>query len=174
MRLALAAFLLAVPTVGPQIQPASDLSVHTEKLPSIEVRFVDWHWRPELFAEMEKGKGTTPEAKRNWGLFRLMNNSPLTFEGKSLTASNYGFALWPNLDGKGMMFEIRQIDMRRVLEPNAFAALPEGITMWKGPANFETVADTAERLSVSLAEDAGKVNVTIRYGNRRAVVSFSR
>jgi hypothetical protein len=174
MRLAIAAFLLAAPTVGPQIQPATDLSVHTEKLPSIEVRFVDWHWRPELFAEMETGKGKTPEAKRNWGLFRMMSDAPMTFQGKSLTASNYGFALWPNLDGKGMMFELRRIDMRRVLEPNAFAALPEGDTMWKGPATFETVPDIAERLSVSLADDAGKVNVTIRYGNRRAVVTFTR
>jgi hypothetical protein len=174
MKMAFAALLLAAPTVAPQIQPASDLTVHNEKVPSIELRYVDWHWRADLFAEMEKGGSKMPEAQRNWGLFRLLNSSPLTFQGKKITASNYGFALWPNMGGKGMMFELRQIDMRRVLEPNVFGPLPEGQTIWKGPANFETVSDTVDRLSVTLAEDAGKVNVTIRYGNRSAVVTFAR
>jgi hypothetical protein len=175
MRLTAATLILfALPAFGLQTEPASDLSVHSAKLPGIELRFVDWHWRPDLFAEMEKGGGKTPEAKRNWLLFRLVNDNRLTFEKTRLEASNYALALWPNLDGKGMMFELRRIDMRLVMEPNAFAPLPDGTTVWKGPAKFETVPDTAERLSISIAEDAGKVNVTIHYGNRKALVSFSR
>ena len=175
MRLTVAAvFALALPAFGQQMQPASDLSVHTEKLPGIEVRFVDWHWRPDLFAEMEKGGSKVPEARRNWLVLRFVNDGPLKIGETSLRASNYGVALWPNAGGPGLTFEIRQVDMRLVYAPDPFAPIPEGKTMWKGPASFETVSDTAERMSVSLAEDAGKVKVTIRYGNRRSVLSFSR
>ena len=174
MKLVIAATMLALPALALQNQPASDLSVHSEKVPGITVRFVDWHWRPELFAEMEKGGGTTPEAKRNWALLRLINEDKLTFEGTPLPASNYALALWPNLDGKGMMFELRRVDMREVLQPNAWAPIPAGTTMWKGPAKFETVPETADRLVVSLSEAGGKGSITIRYGNRRAVLSFAR
>jgi hypothetical protein len=175
MKLAAFAAMLAVTALA-QIQPASDLSLRSEKVQGIEVRYADWHWWPDLFAQMEKGGGTTPEAKRNWMLFRLVNQSALTLEGKVVPASNYGLAVWPNLDGKGMMFELRRVDMRDVYIKglNVFGPLPEGTTIWKGPANFETVSDTAERCSISLAEDSGKVNVTIRYGNRRAVLTFAR
>jgi hypothetical protein len=176
MKLTIAAAMiaLAVPAAGQQAKPATDLSVHNEKVPGVEVRFVDWHWRPELFAAMEKGGSKAPEAQRNWGVLRLVNEDALTIEKTRLRAGNYGVALWPSKDAQGLTFEIREIDMRRVYAPDAFAPLPEGKTMWKGPAKFETVPDTAERFTVSLAEEAGKVNVTIRYGNRRAVLSFSR
>jgi hypothetical protein len=175
MRLTAAAvFALAVPAFGQQVQPATDLSVEREKLPGIRVAFADWHWRPDLFAAMEKGGSKLPEAQRNWFMLKLVNDDPLTIGNVKLSASNYGVALWPNTGGKGMTFEIRKIDMRRVLSPDPFAPLPEGETVWKGPANFETVSDTAERFSVSLAENAGKVTFTIRYGNRRAVLTFSR
>jgi len=174
MKLAIAAAILAFPALAQQNQPASDLSVHSEKIPGITVRFVDWHWRPELFAEMEKGGGKTPEAKRNWALLRLINDDRITFEGKAVGASNYALALWPNLDGKGMMFELRRVDMRDVLQPNAWAPIPAGDTMWKGPATFETVPETADRFVVSIAEAGGKGSITIHYGNRRAVLSFTR
>jgi hypothetical protein len=174
LRLAAAMITLAAPAFGQQMKPATDLSVHNEKLPGIEVRFVDWHWRPELFAAMEKSGSKVPEAQRNWGVLRLVNDGALTIEKTRLRAGNYGVALWPSKDGQGLSFEIREIDMRLVYAPDPFAPLPDGKTMWKGPANFETVSDTAERFVASLAEDAGKVNVTIRYGNRRAVLSFSR
>lgn len=174
LALAVAAIAVATPTFGQQTKPATDLSVHTEKLPGIEVRFVDWHWRPELFAEMEKGGSKMPEAQRNWGVLRLVNADALTIGNVRLRPANYGVALWPSKDGQGLTFEIREIDMRLVYKPDPFAPLPDGTTKWKGPANFETVPDTAERFVASLAEDAGKVNVTIRYGNRRAVLSLSR
>ena len=175
MRLPVAVvFALAVPAFGQQLQPATDLSVQHEKLPGIGVAYANWHWRPDLFAEMEKGGSKVPEAQRNWFVLKLVNDGPLTIGGTKLPASNYGVALWPNTGGKGLAFEIRKIDMRRVMSPDPFAPLPEGETVWKGPANFETVADTAERFSVSAAENAGKVTFTIRYGNRRAVLTFTR
>jgi hypothetical protein len=156
------------------VKPATDLSVHNEKLSGVEVRFVDWHWRADLFAEMEKGGSKMAEAQRNWGVLRLVNAEALTIGNVRLRPANYGIGLWPNKDGKGMTFEIREIDMRLVYAPDPFAPVPDGKPMWKGPATFETVPDVAERFVASLAEEAGKVNVIIRYGNRRAVLSFSR
>ena len=34
-------------------EPAKDLFMHTERAPGLEMRFVDYHWHPELFAGME-------------------------------------------------------------------------------------------------------------------------
>src|SRR5262245_33037546 len=156
--LALAAAAQATPK-----SPATDLSLHTVKQPGIGARFVDWHWRPDLFEAMEKGGSSIPEAQRNWIVARLVTEAPFTFEGKKLVHSNYGLGLWPNLDGKGMAVELRRVDMRDVLVRNAMAELPKGETIYKGPANFETTTDSAERMDVKLVEGDKAVNLELRY-----------
>src|SRR4030095_3769307 len=112
-------------------EPAKDLFLHSEKAPGVEVRFVDYHWRPALFEAMASGKGDVPEAKRNWVLIRMiLDQRPLTLEGKRLPVGNYAIALWPNLDGKGMQVEARQVEMRDVFPNlNAIAPAPKGETM---------------------------------------------
>jgi len=172
--MALALLALPLPVQTP-MQPAQDLSLHTSKLPGIEIRFVDFHWQPALFEAMEKGESTIPEARRNWLLARVVTDQPLTFEGKKVTSGNYAFALWPNLDGKGMAIELRRVDMRSVYpDLNAMAPAPPGETIYKGPATFEPLSPLAPRLDISLDEAGGKVNLVVRYGNRRLTAAFVR
>jgi hypothetical protein len=150
-------------------EPAKDLFMHTERAPGIEMRFVDYHWQPALFAAMESGRGDDPLAKRNWVYARLvLQTRPMTLEGKRIPVGNYGVALWPNLDGKGMAVEVRQVDMRTVFPNlNALAPLPPGETIYKGPARLETSETLTDRLAVDLVEKDGAVTMTLRYGNRR-------
>jgi hypothetical protein len=163
----------AAATPAPK-HPATDLSLHTVRLPGIGAKFVDWHWQPELFEAMEKGSSTMPEAQRNWMLARIVTEAPFTLEGKKLVQSNYALALWPNLDGKGWTIELRRVDMRTVLVRNVMAELPKGETIYRGPANFETTPDTAARMDVKLVEGDKAANLELRYGNRKLVVAFGR
>jgi hypothetical protein len=172
--MALALLALPLPVQTP-MQPAQDLSLHTSTLPGIEIRFVDFHWQPALFEAMEKGGSTIPEARRNWLLARVVTDKPLTIDGKKMLSGNYALALWPNLDGKGMALELRSVDMREVYPNlNAMAPAPPGQTIYKAPATFETLSAIAPRLDVSLDEAGGKVDLVVRYGNRRAAIAFVR
>ena len=168
-------FLMAWVALGQVAQPppATDLTLHTIKQPGIELRFVDFHWRPELLEAMEKGGGTIPEAQRNWMLARIVTTEPFKVEGTRVRAGNYALALWPNLDGKGLALELRDVDMRTVLEPNVIAPAPNGKTIYKGPARFETTTDMAPRLNIQLIEGAGVVSVALRYGNRKLSLAFA-
>jgi hypothetical protein len=165
---------VAAPAQTPS-EPAKDLFMHFERVPGVEMRFVDYHWHPKLFEAMESGAGGEPLAKRNWVYARLiLQTRTLRIDGKLVPVGNYGVALWPNLDGKGMAVEIREVDMRDVL-PNldAMAPLPgKGELIYKAPARIERVPETVERLTVDLEEKDGSVLMTLRYGNRRIPLVF--
>ncbi len=172
---ALALLTLAVPTQIPK-EPASDLFMHFLRAPGIEVRFVDYHWQPALFDALEKGDATVPEARRNWVVARVtLNQRPLRIHGKLMGVGTYALAWWPNLDGKGMAVEMRQVDMRDVFpDVNALAPAPRGETIYKGPAGFETVSPPAPRFDATLDEEEGTVTLTIHYGDRQMLVPFVR
>jgi hypothetical protein len=176
--MALALLALALPAQPAQVpkQPAKDLFMHSMKAPGFELRFVDYHWQPALFDAMEKGSRAIPEATRNWVIARIiLDNRPLTLGDKRLPVGNYALVLWPNLDGKGMAVEMRQVDMREVYpDVNAIAPAPKGETMYKGQMTFDTVDDVAPRFDITLSPDDTKVATTILYGNRRLVLSFVR
>jgi hypothetical protein len=161
----------AVPT-----EPAKDLFLRSARVPGVEIRFVDYHWQPAIFEAMATGKGDVPEARRNWVVVRvILDQRPLTLEGKRLAVGNYALALWPNLDGKGMQVEMRRVDMRDVFpDLNAMAPAPRGETMYRGPAAFETVSPLQERLDVQLAEAGGTVVLALRYGDRRLALKLTR
>ncbi|MFI4942090.1 MAG: hypothetical protein ACHP85_02435 [Burkholderiales bacterium] len=165
---AAALLALAVQAQVPR-EPAKDLFLRSAKAPGVEIRFVDYHWHPTLFEAMASGKGDVPEAKRNWVVVRMiLDMRPMTLEGKRLPVGNFGIALWPNLDGKGMQVEVRQVDMRDVFPNlNAMGPVPRGETMYKGPVRFETESPVAERLDVKLTEEGGGVVLTVRYGDHR-------
>jgi len=162
---------LVLPLAAPQTPtaPARDLFMHTERLPGIELRWVDYHWQPALFRAMETGKGDEPKARRNWVFARLvLQTKTMTIGGKLLGIGNYGVLLWPNLEGKGMEVEVRYVDMREVYPRlDAMAPCPPGRTMYRGPATLEPLTPLAERLSVALAEEEGGVTITLLYGDRR-------
>jgi hypothetical protein len=157
-------------------EPARDLFLHTERVPGVELRFVDYHWQPALFTAMERGSGDEPLATRNWVVARLvLQTRPLTLDGKRIPVGNYAIALWPNADGKGMTVEVRSVDMRTLLpDLNAIAPLPKGETLYRGPARFETVEPVAERMSFVLAEADGGAVATLRYGNRGLKLVLAR
>src|SRR5262245_37886306 len=157
-----------------QQQPATDLTLHTIKQPGIELRFVDFHWRPELFEGMERGGSTIPEAQRNWMLARIVTTEWFKAGGTKVRPANYALALWPNLDGKGLAIELRDVDMRTVLAPNVIATAPEGKTVYKARARFETTTETAPRLDIQLVEGESVVNVVVRYGNRKLALPLGR
>ena len=157
-------------------EPAKDLFLKSAKAPGVELRFVDYHWQPAILEAMATGKGDVPEAKRNWVVARIILDArPLTLEGKRLPVGNYGLALWPNVDGKGMSYEMRRVDMRDVFPNlNAMAPVPRGETMYKGPAKFEPLSPPAERLEVTMTEGEGTVLLTLRYGDRALPLTFTR
>src|SRR5512141_527122 len=94
----LALLALALPPQAAR-EPAKDLFMHSAQAPGIELRIVDYHWRPAFFEAMEKGSGAIPEATRNWVIARvILNARPLTFGTARLPVGNYGLVLWPNLD----------------------------------------------------------------------------
>jgi hypothetical protein len=173
--LALAVLALSLPAQVPT-EPAKDLFMHSERAPGFELRFVDYHWQPAVFEAMEKGTRDIPIATRNWVVARvILDARPMTLEGVRLPVANYALALWPNLDGKGMAIELRRVDMREVYpDVNAMAPAPNGETLYKGPARFETVSPVASRLGVTLTEAEGTVVLTLNYGDRRLSLKFTR
>ena len=175
LMLAVLGLLLPAQAAVPK-QPAKDLFLRSDKVPGVELRFVDYHWQPVLFEAMASGKSDVPEARRNWVYARVIIDArPLTFEGKRLAVGNYGVALWPNLDGKGMQVEVRRVDMRDVFpDINAMAPVPRGETMYRGPARLET-GPLQERLAVTLKEEAGgRIVLTLLYGDHRLPLTFTR
>jgi len=175
MTIALAFMALLIPAQVPK-EPAKDLSMHFEKAPGIEVRFVDYHWQPVLFEAMEKGTRAIPEATRNWVVARVnIETRPFTLGGARMPVGTYAFTLWPNLDGKGMAVEMRRVDMRDVFPNlNAMAPAPRGETIYKGPARFETASPPADRLQVAVTEEQGTVVLTLTYGDRRLALTLTR
>ena len=173
--MALALTALLIPAQVPK-EPAKDLFMHSATVPGVEIRFVDYYWQPAIFEAMEKGTRDIPIATRNWVVVRVIVDArPLTLEGVKLPVGNYALALWPNLDGKGMAVEMRQVDMREVYpDLNAMAPAPKGETYYKGPARFEAGSPPAPRFDVSLTEGEGSVVLTIRYGDRRLPLTLKR
>jgi len=135
--IALAVLSVLLPAQVPK-EPAKDLSMHFEKAPGVEVRFVDYHWQPALFEAMEKGTRAIPDATRNWVVARVMiETRPLTLGGVRMPVGSYALTLCPNLDGKGMAVEMRRMDIRDVFPNlNAIATAPAGQTHYKEPACF--------------------------------------
>jgi len=173
--LALAVLAAALPAQVPK-EPAKDLFMHSARVPGVEIRFVDYHWQPAIFEAMERGTRNVPEATRNWVVVRvILDDRPLTLEGVKVAVGNYALALWPNLDGKGMAVELRQVDMRELYPNlNAMAPAPKGETVYKGPAKFESASTPAPRFDVTLTEGQGTVVLTIRYGDRLLPLTFKR
>ncbi len=174
--MATAVLALAIPAQAP-MEPAKDLFMHSAQAPGVEIRFVDYHWQPAIFAAMEKGDQSVPEATRNWVVARvILDARPLTLGTSRLPVGNYGLVLWPNLDGTGMAVEMRRIDMREVYpDVNAIAPAPRGETLYKAPAKFESGQPLAARFNIELGSaDPAKVTLTILYGDRRLVVTLVR
>jgi hypothetical protein len=157
-------------------EPAMDLSMHSAKVPGLTVKFVDYHWQPELFEAMAKGSRDVAEARRDWVLARLMiEPHALKVERTALPAASYALSLFPNRNDEGMAIEIRRVDLRE-LPPDisVMAPTPPGETMYRAKAVFEAQDPPAPRLDITAVEDAKDVVLTVRYGDRRLSVRLTR
>ena len=167
---------LTVLTAGAQAPEPSPtpLAVVYEKVPGVELRFVNYRWRPEIFEPMVTGGPGPVESKRPWAFARLVNDTPLKLGGRTLPVGHGVLIFNPNLDGKGMSLEVRNIDMRRILDFNVLTVPPPGDTYYKAPLQLETTPDIEPRMVMTLEETAGKIVLHFRYGNRRFSWAFAR
>ncbi len=150
------------------------LAVVYEKVPGVELRFVNYRWRPEIFGPMEKGGAGPVESKRPWAFARLVNDVPLKLGERTLPVGHGLLIFHPNLDGSGMALEVRSIDMRRIIDLNVLSIPPPGDTYYRAPLVLEATQDVEPRMIITLAENAGNITLAFRYGDRRFAWSFAR
>lgn len=164
--------VLGVPAPAQQAEnmPTQITTVH---LGDMRAKYLNFKWNEEAFEALEKG-GDAPGAKRSWAIVRLYPDKPIIWNGVRISGGNL-LILNPASGDKPMTFEVRVIDMREVwVDTNVVAEPPAGKTLYSAPAQFEKVADMAERLTVALSEADGKVQLAIHYGNRLAKLQFNR
>lgn len=139
----------------------------------VKIRYLNFKWDEEAFAALEKGSGA-PAAARSWALARILTPEPLELDGKPITGGSL-LVLNPARGDTPMTFEVRVIDMRDVFtDMNVVAEPPPGETVYKEPAEFETVDGVADRLTLDLQEADGNYTLAIHYGNRKAVLKATR
>ena len=140
----------------------------------VTVHFLTIPWGPNTFAAMEKG-GESFYAKRTWPFARMQTTVPVTLESATLPPGNYALVFHPNTpDDKGMSLEVRKIQVEEFLVPgNVMTKTPEGETVTRSGASFDTVAETAPALALALQSSAKGAILVIRYGDRRLVKELS-
>ncbi len=153
---------------------ATPLAVVYEKVPGVELRFVNYRWRPEIFEPMVAGGPGPLESKRPWAFARLLNDVPLKVGERTLPVGHGVLIFNPNVEGAGMTLEVRSIDMRRILDFNVIAVPPPGDTYYKAPLQLETTADIEPRMIMTLEDASSKIILRFRYGNRRFSWAFAR
>jgi hypothetical protein len=167
--LTMIAAAFGVSAVSAQNLENAPTQITTVHLGDMRARYLDFKWDEEAFTTLEKGG-----AKRSWAIARLFPEKPIEWNGKRISGGNL-LILHPATGTTPMTFEVRVIDMREVwVDPNVIAEPPDGRSVFTAPAQFEKVADVAERLTLALSESDGKVQLAIHYGNREAKLQFDR
>jgi len=172
----LALSLLAL-TVPQQAAPEADHPVIEKKTATtggVTVHFLTIPWGPNTFAAMEHG-GDSFYAKRTWPFARMETKVPVTLEATTLPPGNYALVFHPNTaDNKGMSLEVRKILVEEFLVPgNVMTKTPEGETVSRSAAAFETVAETVPALALDLQAGGRGASLVIRYGDRKLAKELS-
>jgi hypothetical protein len=142
-------------------------------LGDVKVRYLDFKWDAKAFEALEQG-GDHPAAQRSWAIARLYPEKPIVIDGKRISGGNL-LILNPARGETPMSFEVRVIDMREIwVDPNVVGVPPEGTTLYLKPAHFEKANSVAERLTLALSEGAGKIKLSVHYGDRLAELEFTR
>jgi hypothetical protein len=128
----------------------------------------------EAFEALEKGGGA-PAGTRSWALGRILTPNPIMVDGHPVSGGAI-LILNPATDMDPMTLEIRMVDMRDIFtdQVNVVAEPPEGTTIFKAPAEFETVKDVADRLTMKLMEADDKLELSIHYGDRQLVLEAEK
>ena len=144
--------------------------IHSEAGP-VDLRYVDFGWNPEAFDAMQSG-GKHPAAGRSWMLALLRLRDPVVLEGSTLPVGASLLVLNPKRGQSPMTFEILDVDLRLIWEPNVIGVPPKGETVKVVPATFEKVADTKARLEIVATSAWRDTLVVVHYGNRKATLRF--
>ena len=173
----LALSLLAFPVPQQAGAPEADRPVIEKKTATtggVTVHFLTIPWGPNTFAAMEQG-GDSFYAKRTWPFARLETKVPVTLEATTLPPGHYALVFHPNTaDNKGMSLEVRKIAVEEFLVPgNVMTKTPEGETMSRSAASFETVAETVPALALELKAGGQGASLVIRYGDKRLAKELS-
>ena len=120
--------LLGATTFAQELSPNAPKFVKSTKVPGLMVRYLDFVWSEEAFNALEKG-GDHRAGRRSWVLARLMVQSPLKWQGKTIPVGSALLVLNPSRGGTGATLHIQYVDMREVFtDMNVVAEPPEGRT----------------------------------------------
>ena len=173
LALALTVLALTAAAVGAQQEKNLPNSLMIIEAGDVKVRYLNFKWDEEAFSSLEKGEGA-PGATRSWALARILTPNPITVDGIRVSGGAL-LILNPPSGSDPMTLEIRMIDMRDVFtDINVVAEPPKGETVYKVPADFETVDAVAERLTMKLDDSGESLKLSIHYGNRLKVLEGKR
>jgi len=172
---ALAAAILSTSVLAPATAApgAGAPAVQRERGRGLEVRFVAYPWRPDIFAGFEKGGAATPAS---WAFARLVLQGTFLLGDLRLPPGHYAMILVPKTGTLPMALELRRIDGREFFtDPAVMPAPPPGETVYKAPAAFAPGSEPSPVLDLSVASygNDGAV-LTILYGDRRLAMDLVR
>lgn len=156
----------AVATAAPAQPPGG--AIQRERGQGLEVRFVAYPWRPDIFAAFEEGRSPTPAS---WAFARLVLQGTFRLGDHRLYPGHYAMVLAPKTGTLPMTLELRRIDGREFFaDPTVRPAPPAGETVYKAPVTFTPGGEPSPVLDLTVVSyrDEGAV-LTIRYGDRRLV-----
>jgi hypothetical protein len=163
---AIAAALVSAPPAA--AQPAA---LQHDKGSGLEVRFVSYPWRPDVFQGFEEGG----PAARSWAFARLVVSSYFALDDTRLFPGQYALVLNPKTGPLPMTLELRRVaGHESLVDPPAMADPPAGETVYKRPVTFAPGAEPAPALDLTIASWGGGSLLTIRYGNRKLVKELPR
>jgi hypothetical protein len=156
------------PSAAAATQP---VAVQHDKGSGLEVRFVSYPWRPDVFQGFEDGGA----AARSWAFAQLVVSSYFALDSTRLLPGHYAMVLNPKTGPLPMTLELRRVDNRAFLvDPPGMAAPPPGETVYKRPVTFASGAEPAPALDLTIATWSEGSLLTIRYGNRKLVKELPR
>jgi hypothetical protein len=158
----------------PTPRPNAPKFVKSVKAPGLQVRYLDFKWDEAAFTALDQG-GDHPAARRSWVIARLMVQSPVKWNGKTIPVGSALLVLNPARGGTGPTLHVQYVDMREVfVDMNVIAEPPEGRIYGTVPANFTKVDDVAPLLEVSLDDKGATLELGVHYGNRRTGITLAR
>jgi len=172
LALALTILALTVTAAGAQQEKNLPTALMNIAAGDVEVRYLNFKWDEKAFEALEKGGGAA--GSRSWALARIFSPKPIMVDGTQVGGGAL-LILNPPTGSDPMTLELRMVDMREIFtDINVVATPPAGETVYKVPANFETVDAVADRLTMKLDDTGETMKLSIHYGNRLRVLEAQR
>jgi hypothetical protein len=167
----LASLALAAAVAAGAAQAPPSVPIQHDKGSGLEVRFIAFPWRPDIFQAFEEGGPTA----RSWAFARLSVSSYFELDGTRLYPGQYALVLNPKTGPLPMTLELRHVDNREFLvDPPNMAPPPPGEAVYKQPVRFAPGAEPAPALDLTIASWNDGSLLTIRYGNRKLTKELPR